>query len=164
MNVLRNTLMYPNKAWNRMGPRISRWFRNKLQRIDSHLALQFLPPCEPGARGQGIDNRFFPNGCWVVARKLHRSGMLLKHWVCHLQEPFVSFRQPGNDILRLIRRARNLTRRKRNSEMLDQLDRGIARIRREDAAEQRAFYATSIVNTCRRLGFTRRGRVSAYTG
>lgn len=167
MNVLRNSLMYPNKAWNRMGPRISQWFRKRLERIDSHLALQFLPPCQPGARGQGIDSRFFPNGCWVVATKLHRSGMLLKHWVCHLQEPCAAFSQPGNDILRLIRRARNLARQHRDNEMVDDLDRSIARIRREEASDKKAYFAAKIANTCRRFGLSKRGfgltRVSMHT-
>lgn len=164
MSALRNTLMYPNKAWNRMGPRLSRGFIKKLERIDSHLALQFLPPCQPGARGEGIDRRFFPYGCWVVARKLPRSGMLLKTWVCQLQEPCSPFRQPGNDILRLIRRARNLMRRKRRSEMVDQLDRSITRVRREEADGNRAIFAQRIVNTCRRLDFSTRGQISTHTG
>lgn len=157
MNVLRNTLMYPNKSWNRMGPRISLWFRKKLKAIDKNLTLQFLPPCQPGARGQGIDNRFFPNGSWVVAKRLRRSGMLLKCWVCHLGEPLARFTQPGNHILRLIRRARNLMRQNQGGVMLDQLDRSISRIRREEAAVQKGELADQIVDTCRRLGISKRG-------
>lgn len=163
MSDVQNSLMYPNKAWNRMGPRIPQWFRKRLHRIDRHLALQFLPACTPGARGQGIDSRFFPTGCWVVAKKLPRSGMLLKHWVCHLQEPRLPFSQPGNDILRLIRRARNLMRRRRSNEMLDELDRTITRIRREEADIQREVHTKRIVTTCRRFDWSTRGRISTYT-
>lgn len=166
MSVLRNKLMYPNKSWNRMGPRISRWFRKKLGTIDRRLTLQFLPPCRPGAKDEGIDNRFFPTGCWVVAIKLRRSGMLFKTWVCHLQEPQKPFRQPRNDILRLICRARNLMRQKQHMAMFDQLDRSIARVRREEAAEQREILAKRIMGTCRKFNLTKRGfgltRVSMY--
>lgn len=164
MNALRGSLMCPNKAWNRMGPRISSWFKKKLKGIDENLFLQFLPPCEPGQRGQGIDSRFFPDGCWVVAKRLHRSGMLIKRWVCHLQSPGEKFQQPGNDILRLIRRARNLMRRHRAHEMLEDLDRSIARIRREEADDKKASLAVKIANTCRRLDFSTRGRISTYVG
>ena len=166
MSSLRNSLMYPNKSWNRMGPRISQWFRKKLGQIDRRLTLQFLPPCTPGASGEGIDNRFFPTGCWVVAIKLRRSGMLWKTWVCHLQEPKKLFRQPRSDILRLIRRARNLMRQNRHTAMFDHLDRSIARHKREEAGEQREILAKRIMGTCRKFGLSKRGfgltRVSMY--
>lgn len=168
MSLVGRSLMYPNKSWNRMGPKISKWFREKLGKIDRNLALQFLPPCTPGARGQGIDSRFFPYGCWVVAHKLRRSGMLVKRWVCHLQQPEEPFIHPGNDDLRLIRAARNLSRQNRKNDMFEELDRSIARIRREEASENKAHFAEKITKTCRRLGFSKRSfgltRVSMYSG
>lgn len=155
MRWLRDNVMPPRPEWNRRGPAIPAWWRRKLKRIDPSLRLQFMPPADPCAIDEGVNRAMFPQGCWVICRRLRRSRMLLKQWVWCLTNPGEPIRPPGMSVLRLIAHARNLWRQRRMGELEDKLDRAAARVQQERTAEDRQYWVEQIVDTCRRFNITK---------
>lgn len=156
MNVLHDNLMVPRRDWNRLGPHIPCWWKLRLRRIDPQLALQFMPAADPGHYDEGIDRRFFPNGVWVICRKLKRSGLLFKQWVWSLTRPNEPWRPPGYDVLRLIHMSRNLHRHHRLHEIEDHLDRCAEALGKEGYARQRRWLCEQVADTCRKLSISKR--------
>lgn len=156
MNVLRDNLMPARRDWNRMGPHISGWFRRKLRALDRNLALQFIPPSGPGHWAWGVNPKLYPEGAWIVCRKLRRTGLLLKHWTHCLHQPYAKWAPPTNVHLKLIRRARDLARQRRLYVMEESLDRAASRLKQEQHARSRQVLAERIAGTCRKFSISKR--------
>jgi len=140
-------LMEPNRAWNRLGPKLPAWFRLRLRRIDPQLALQFMPPREVDA--DGLDPVQYPEGAWVVCRRMRGTRWLVKRWVVALTDNYGRYCEPGLDMCAMIRMARDLWRQNRMDVLEDVLDTSIQRLRSARVAESRKMLAERIQRACR---------------
>lgn len=118
-------LMRPRPEWNRMGPKIPAWFTSRLARVDKRLVLQFIPPRSIYAK-DGADPRLFPRGVWAICRRLRGTKWLFKRWTWSLTDLNGKPREPGPDTIAMIRLARDLHRRGRDTALEEQLDVAIA--------------------------------------
>lgn len=150
LNVLRDNLMSPRPDWNRRGPKVPGWFRRGLRRIDPSLVLQYMPPALPWEPTKGVRQDMYPNGLWVVCRKLRRSRLLWKKWVTAFA------RKPTQQNLKMIKYARNLWHNNRIDEMATALDRAIREMLQEKKKERRLQLCKDIAGTCRRLSISKR--------
>lgn len=155
MNVLRENLMCANEGWNRQGPHIPAWFKRKLRAIDPTLVLQYMPPAPPERSEDGVNCDIFPNGAWFICRRLPRSRMLLKRAAWCMTNPGCDRPSATRIALKMIRRARNASRAGAMRRMSQDLDRACANVTKAYDAEERAFWASRVVDTCVAHSLTR---------
>jgi len=113
---MRDHLMEPRPDWNRLGPYVPRWFRDRMSEIDPDLTLQFWPP-QPR----------MPAGFWSICLKLPHTRLLWKKSVMDLYDPMTGrYTPPDARHLKMLRYARNLSMRDGTEEMIRQTDRDLA--------------------------------------
>ena len=162
MTEYRRRFMNERPDWNVMGPKLPAWFRHRLKRIDPRLRLQFLPPRDVVAGG--VDPNQYPDGVWVICRKLRNTGMLYGVWTWALADANGYFARPDLDTIKLLRRARDYQRRHQATLLEDEFDRSLAAIRREQSRHSRAQLVERMANRMRRYNVSQYGsrRVSLH--
>lgn len=140
---MRRMTTRPRPDWNRLGLPIPGWFRREMRRVDPRLVLQFIPPrrLDPA----GIDNPEFPDGTWVVCRKLRHTGLLHKRWSLH-------FERPTREHIRMLRRARDNYKRFRHQEAEDAFDAAAAASVNAVSGKRRSEVHAMFAKACSRLG------------
>lgn len=162
MAKIGDTFMLPRRDWNAQGPHVPPWFQRALKRIDPLLVMQFLPPADPRST-EGVDRRTFPNGVWMIGRRMRRSRMIHKRWVYGISnrndDPYC---HPSRQILRLIKRGRNAWRQHRMDKLAETIDRAASRCNAAVTKENRDMWRHRIIDTCRRMNATKRsmGRIA----
>ena len=134
--AFRNSFMPERTEWNRLGPRVPQWFRDKLRDIDRQLVLQFIPPMTVVGH-EGCSPQQFPYGVWVICRRMRRTRFLYKEWVHSLSDDAGRFVRPGPSMVRIIRMVKNMSRDKHRGRLMSWCDEQIHAIRcaKEDAAQ-----------------------------
>ena len=147
--ALRCMVMEPRPDWNRLGPRLPAWFRPRLKRLDPKLVMQFMPPASH-VEPDGVDPLQYPNGVWVICRKLPgSSGWLFKRWTWNLADSFGRHQTPGTDTIDLLRMAKRSYRNGGGEILEDQFAASVDAMRRESISASKERLANRVAAICR---------------
>ncbi len=126
-----------------------RWFREGIKRVDSRLVLQFIPPAiEESDRGCDPDR--FPEGVWVVCRRMRSSRMLHKTWVCALVDAIGLPKPPTPQLLKVLRFAYNGMRNRHQDRLAEEFSRQVASLHSEVCQMSRQQKLLKIAESMRR--------------
>jgi hypothetical protein len=134
MNVQRY-IMPQRPDWNAIGPHLPLWFRRQLKKLDKRFVLQFIPPYP--VLGSKLSRELFPRGCWVICRKLSRTGWLHNRWVMSLSDENGNPASPTPDSIAMLRVAKNLWRRSQADRLDQELDRSMRAVEAAKTEESR---------------------------
>lgn len=149
LTQLHESYMDPRPDWNFLGPPLPRWFREGIKRIDSLLTLQFIPPAvNEGDRGCDPDR--FPEGVWVVCRRLRSSRLLHKTWVCGLVDAVGMPKPPTPNLLKVLRFAYNGMRNRHEDRLAEEFSRQVAGLHAEVCQAKREQKLAKIADSMRR--------------
>lgn len=116
-----------------------------------------MPPAAPEAVDEGVNRDVFPNGVWMICRRLRRSRLLQKRMVYGMtgrqSDPYCN---PSRVVLRLIKRARNAWRQNKMDRFAEDLDRAASMCNAAANKENRDLWRHKIANTCRRINATKK--------
>jgi len=135
LRFLRNSCMMERRDWNAMGPPLPVWFRVYLEEIDPDLVLQFVPPSS-FAKG-GCCPKQHPFGVWAICKRMNATGLLCKRWVYSMSHPTGEPLQPTRDLVELLIRSRNLSRRGQLDKLEDMFDRAMAEKRNNAVSDSK---------------------------
>jgi len=91
-----------NLSWNRMGPHVPLWFRERLKRIDPDIVIQFIPP-RSSKNPRGCNPQSHPEGVWDVCKRIGGSSWLHPRAVFSLVDMYGRFAVPTERTVSLIR-------------------------------------------------------------
>ncbi len=152
---IKNLLMPIRQDWNRRGPPIPRWFRDKLRQIDKTLFLQYLPAADPTELDQGVDRSRYPNGLWAICRRLRRTNFLLKRWVYCVTDLNTGQHRPSYAVLRMVKLARNAARNSGMAQLERDIDKAVYNVVTcPNKNLERTYWCNQVADTCRKHGIT----------
>lgn len=92
--------------WNKYGPALPAWFKSRIKALDPRIVLQFAPPAdwvklELGQVG-GADPQQYPEGVWIIGRRLRNTGMVIKTAVLNVfyKRGTLCWVEPGTNLVR----------------------------------------------------------------
>ncbi len=141
-----------------MGPRLPAWFRLALSRIDAKLRLQFMPPRTE--ESDGVNGMQYPQGVWVICKRMAGSGWLFKRWTWSLCDRLGRYLEPGQDTINLLQLAYDLHRRGEGDALEREFDSAVEATKREQSRSGRARLLELVEHLCRKHDFTRSNQVS----
>ena len=147
-SVLRSGLMMPRPDWNRIGPKIPKWFRAKLKKLDKYLYLQFMPPSY--ADPDGVDGNQFPYGVWTICRYLPNSRWLLKRWTWHLSDAQGFYSPPDGNTVAILKYAYDCYRASVEPNFEEMLDSHVAQLKDTGKAASKAERSNRVMDTIRK--------------
>ncbi len=163
LTVQRN-LMAPRPDWNRLGPRLPRWFRRRLKEVDPQLEMQFMPPRSSTRPREGVDSMQFPEGVWVICYRMRHTRWLYRRWVYRLATPEGRPDMPRRDLVQLLKWATNLRRNGRERHLLDLYERGSMQVHTEKVAASKERELIALENTMRERNICDRLRPQMLVG
>lgn len=150
--------MAPRPDWNAMGPRLPVWFDPALKAVDPALTLQFFPPSNAlSGMEEGVNPELLPDGAWSVCLRLRRTGWLFKRAVYTLADPCGRWMPPNCEMIKLIRRARDMHRQSKGRRMDEEFDVALQRFKTAETSKSRLKSMEALSQAMRRHGFTQYG-------
>lgn len=144
-------IMPQRPDWNAVGPHLPFWFKRQLKKLDKRFVLQFIPPYP--VLGSKLTPALFPFGCWVICRKLSRTGWLHNRWVMSLSDEFGNPARPTPDSIAMLRLAKNLWRRSQADRLDDEFDRSMRAVEAAQSQESRDQMLADLERILRKRDF-----------